>query len=86
MGFDGKTVVHPAQIEPANRVFGPSDEDVAHARNLVAAYDAAREVGDDVINVDGRMVESLHVRDARRILRTHYAIVELARELSAAVV
>jgi citrate lyase subunit beta/citryl-CoA lyase len=82
MGFDGKTVVHPAQIEPANRAFGPSEDEVAHARKIIAAYDAAVHAGEDVIVVDGRMVESLHVRNARRVLRSHELISELSRALT----
>jgi citrate lyase subunit beta/citryl-CoA lyase len=79
MGFDGKSLVHPAQIEPANRAFGPSDEDVAEAQQLIAAYDAGRQAGEDVVVVDGCMVEYLHVRNARRVLRTHELIAELSR-------
>jgi citrate lyase subunit beta/citryl-CoA lyase len=68
MGFDGKTLIHPSQIAGANDVFGPSREELAAARKIVSAYEAAEAAGTSVITVDGRMVESLHVRDARRIL------------------
>jgi len=68
LGFDGKTVIHPSQIIPANEVFGPSGEELAHARAIVAAYERAEAAGDSVITVDGQMIEMLHVRDARRIL------------------
>ncbi|OBJ59593.1 HpcH/HpaI aldolase/citrate lyase family protein [Mycobacterium asiaticum] len=68
MGFDGKTLIHPSQIGPANDVFGPSQEEVAHARKVVSAYDEARALGNSVITIDGRMVENLHVREAQRIL------------------
>ncbi|MFY2858600.1 HpcH/HpaI aldolase/citrate lyase family protein [Mycobacterium sp. THU-M104] len=68
MGFDGKTLIHPSQISPANEVFGPSPGELADARRIVAAYEQAQAAGDSVITVDGRMIESLHVRNAERIL------------------
>lgn len=68
MGFDGKTLIHPSQIAPANDVFGPSEKELDHARKVVSAYEAAQAAGNSVITVDGRMIESLHVRDAQRIL------------------
>lgn len=68
MGFDGKTVIHPAQIGPANAAFGPSPTEVAFARRVVDSYERARLSGESVIVVEGRMIESLHVRDAQRIL------------------
>lgn len=68
LGFDGKTLIHPSQIGPANDVFGPSEEELAHARKVVSAYDEARALGNSVITVDGRMIENLHVREAQRIL------------------
>lgn len=78
MGFDGKTLIHPAQVGPANDVFGPSQQDVAEARKVVAAYEEARAAGTSVITVDGRMIESLHVRNAERILALADLIAELA--------
>ncbi|QHE70829.1 HpcH/HpaI aldolase/citrate lyase family protein [Rhodococcus sp. WAY2] len=77
MGFDGKTVVHPSQIGPANSAFGPSPEEVEYARTVVSAYENARAAGDSVITVDERMIESLHVRDAQRILTLAARIDEL---------
>jgi citrate lyase subunit beta/citryl-CoA lyase len=68
MGFDGKTLIHPSQINPANDVFGPSQDELADARKIVSAYEEAQAVGSSVITVDGRMIESLHVREAQRIL------------------
>lgn len=76
MGFDGKTLIHPSQIAPANDQFGPSHKELADARKIVAAYEQARAAGNSVITVDGRMIESLHVRDAQRIL----ALAELISE------
>jgi citrate lyase subunit beta / citryl-CoA lyase len=77
MGFDGKTLIHPSQIAPANEVFGPSHDELADARKIVAAYEQAQAAGDSVITVDGRMIEALHVRDAQRIL----ALADLIGEL-----
>ena len=68
MGFDGKTLIHPSQLAPANEVFGPSQDELADARKIVSAYQQAQATGDSVITVDGRMIESLHVRNAERIL------------------
>lgn len=75
-GFDGKTLIHPAQIEPCNRVFAPSDEAIAWARKVVSAFEAAQRAGDAVVTVDGRMVESLHVAEAERVLALAGAIDE----------
>ncbi|OBI98764.1 citrate lyase [Mycobacterium alsense] len=77
LGFDGKTLIHPSQIAPANELFGPSGDELAGARKIVAAYEQARAAGDSVITVDGRMIESLHVRDAQRILALADLIAEM---------
>ena len=82
MGFDGKTLIHPSQIGPTNEVFGPSDDEVAHARKVVSAYQEAQSAGNSVITVDGRMIESLHVRDAQRILALADLISEMAQPAS----
>ena len=68
LGFDGKTLIHPRQIAPANAAFGPSTTDVAWARRIIAAYDDARAAGKGVVVVDGRLVENLHVLEARRLV------------------
>ncbi|OAT79377.1 citrate lyase subunit beta [Desulfotomaculum copahuensis] len=68
LGFQGKMVIHPAQVAPVNEVFSPSAEELARAGRIVAAFDAAREQGRGVIQVDGRMVELPIVRRARRII------------------
>jgi len=65
-GFDGKTVIHPSQIDPCNAAFAPSDEEIAAARQLIAAFEANRDKG--AILFDGRMVERLHADAARRLL------------------
>jgi citrate lyase subunit beta / citryl-CoA lyase len=77
MGFDGKTLIHPSQVAPANELFGPSEKELDDARKIVSAYEQAQAAGDSVITVDGRMIENLHVRDAQRILALAGRIVEL---------
>ncbi len=68
LGFDGKTLIHPSQVEPCNRVFAPSQEELEAARRIIAAFEEAERLGRGVVTVDGRMVESLHVAEARRAL------------------
>ena len=67
-GFDGKTLIHPSQIAPANAAFSPSGEEVAWARAVVAAFDDPANAGKGAIRVEGRMVELLHRDEARRTL------------------
>ena len=74
MGFDGKTLIHPKQIDAANRVFAPSPEEVEAARKIIAAFAEAEAQGKGVVVVDGRLVENLHVENARRALRLAEAI------------
>jgi (3S)-malyl-CoA thioesterase len=78
MGFDGKTLVHPAQLAVANEVFAPSDEEVTLARRMIAAYREARAKGQGVAVVDGRIVENLHVATAETIIAKAEAIAALA--------
>ncbi len=77
MGFDGKTLIHPSQIAPANDLYGPSPKELDDAREVVSAYQQAQAEGTSVITVDGRMIESLHVRDAQRILALAERISEM---------
>jgi citrate lyase subunit beta/citryl-CoA lyase len=65
LGFDGKSLIHPAQIEVANRAFSPTAERIAWARAVIAAFEAQPHVG--VLKVDGRMTERLHLREAERV-------------------
>jgi citrate lyase subunit beta / citryl-CoA lyase len=74
MGFDGKTLIHPRQIDAANAAFGPSDDELGAARRIVAAWQQARSVGQGVVVVDGRLVENLHVQEAKRLLAIAAAI------------
>jgi citrate lyase subunit beta/citryl-CoA lyase len=66
LGFDGKTLIHPKQIEAANRAFAPGEEEIARARRIIEAHEAAARAGKGVVLVDGRLVENLHVAEARR--------------------
>lgn len=68
LGFDGRTLIHPAQIDIANAAFAPSVEALDLARRQVAAYEAAIGQGDAVAVVDGQIVENLHVESAKRLL------------------
>ena len=77
-GFDGKTLIHPSQLEPCNRIFAPSDEEVSRSRKIIDAFEEARAEGRGVVTVDGRMIELLHVENARRVLALALAIDELA--------
>lgn len=78
MGFDGKTLIHPSQVEPCNQVWAPDEAEVAHAHKVIEAFEAAVAEGRGVITVDGRMIENLHVDNARRTLATAAAIAALS--------
>lgn len=80
LGFDGKTLIHPSQVDPCNDVFSPTEAQVEMAGRIVAAFEEAQREGKGVVTVDGRMIENLHVEQARRQLAMSAAI----RELSAA--
>lgn len=67
-GFDGKALIHPAQIDPANEAFSPTTDDIAEARGILEAYSLARKKGAGVALLDGKMIEELHVDTARRNL------------------
>lgn len=68
MGFDGKTLIHPAQIAPANAAFSPSAAAIAEAEGIVVAFSRPENAGKGVISLDGRMVERLHLEQAERLL------------------
>jgi len=80
LGFDGKTLIHPSQVEPCNRVFAPSEDEVNEAREVVAAWDEAQAAGKGVVTVNGRMIESLHVDNARRVLAQADAVAALGAD------
>jgi citrate lyase beta subunit len=77
MGFDGKTLIHPSQVEPCNEIFAPSATELEMAGKIVAAFKAAQAEGKGVVTVDGRMIENLHVEQAERALALASAIKEL---------
>jgi citrate lyase subunit beta / citryl-CoA lyase len=74
MGFDGKTLIHPSQVEPCNAAFAPSADEVESAGRIIAAFEEAEADGRGVVTVDGRMIENLHVEEARRVLAIAEAI------------
>ena len=77
MGFDGKTLVHPSQVDPANEVWAPSADEIEFSQRVIEAFDEAKADGRGVVTVDGRMVEHLHVENAERILAVADAIAAL---------
>ncbi|WP_239377039.1 CoA ester lyase [Frankia sp. Cj5] len=83
LGFDGKTLIHPGQVEPCNRVFAPAPAQVEESKEILAAWEAALASGHGVATVNGRMIENLHVNNARRILAVSEAIAALDREAAA---
>jgi citrate lyase subunit beta/citryl-CoA lyase len=74
LGFDGKTLIHPSQVEPCNDTFAPAPDEVERAGRIIAAFEEAEADGRGVVQVDGRMVENLHVEQARRTLAITEAI------------
>ena len=83
MGFDGKTLIHPGQVEGANAAFAPSEQAVEDARGILQAWEDG--AGSGVVTYQGRMVESLHVDTARRTLAVHEAISARETELTTSV-
>jgi citrate lyase subunit beta/citryl-CoA lyase len=77
MGFDGKTLIHPGQVEPCNDVFAPSADEVEQARAVIAAFEAAQAEGRGVATLGGRLIENLHVDTAQKVLATAEAIAAL---------
>jgi citrate lyase subunit beta/citryl-CoA lyase len=80
MGFDGKTLIHPKTIATTNRIFAPSPDDLASARKIIAAHAEATAQGEGVVVVDGRLIENLHVEEARRTVALAEAIATLEAE------
>ncbi|MEW9853950.1 HpcH/HpaI aldolase/citrate lyase family protein [Novosphingobium sp. M1R2S20] len=73
-GFDGKSLIHPAQIEPCNTVFSPSEADLAWANAVIQAFSLPENTGKGAIKVDGKMAELLHLEQARRLVAVSEAI------------
>jgi citrate lyase subunit beta/citryl-CoA lyase len=78
MGFDGKTLIHPRQLAGANAAFAPDEAEIEWSRRVIAAFDEAIATGRGVATVDGKLVENLHVDQARRVLAQVAAIEALA--------
>ena len=68
LGFDGKTLIHPKTIEAANAAFAPSAEEIGFARKIISAHAEAEAAGKGVVVVDGKLIEALHVQNARRLV------------------
>jgi citrate lyase subunit beta/citryl-CoA lyase len=77
MGFDGKTLIHPGQIDAANAAYTPPADDVARARKIMGVFDLPENVGKGVVQLDGQMVERLHVEMAKRTIAIADAIMAL---------
>jgi (3S)-malyl-CoA thioesterase len=77
MGFDGKTLIHPAQLDIANEVFAPTEAEVTTARRQIAAFEEAKARGEGVAVVDGKIVENLHIVTAQQTLARAEAIAEM---------
>jgi len=77
LGFDGKTLIHPKTVAIANSVFAPSPEQVEYAHKIIAAFDAASKEGKAVVLVDGKLVENLHVEQAKKLAALADAIARL---------
>lgn len=80
LGFDGKTLIHPSQVAPCNEVFSPTEAQLEGAARIVAGFEEAQREGKGVVTVDGRMIENLHVEQAKKQL----AMAEAIKELQAA--
>jgi citrate lyase subunit beta/citryl-CoA lyase len=74
LGFDGKTLIHPSQLDTANRVFAPSPHDVEHAQAVIEAFADPENAGKGVLKVNGKMTELLHLDEARRTVAMDEAI------------
>jgi citrate lyase subunit beta/citryl-CoA lyase len=84
LGFDGKTLIHPRQIEPCNEAFSPTPEEVEVARKIIAAFDLPENENKAVIQIDGRMIERLHAEMARRTVAIADAIAKSRQQQPAA--
>jgi citrate lyase subunit beta / citryl-CoA lyase len=78
LGMDGKTLIHPAQIDVCNEIFSPSDDEIAWSRKIIASFERPENAGAGVITLDGRMVERLHLDMARRTVAITDAIARLS--------
>ena len=77
LGFDGKTLIHPKQLDAANEIFAPSDDDIAFSKRIIEAHAAAEAEGKGVVLVDGKLIENLHVQNAHRLVALAEAIADM---------
>tara|TARA_B100001013_G_scaffold302037_3_gene203776 strand:+ start:1098 stop:1925 length:828 start_codon:yes stop_codon:yes gene_type:complete len=77
MGFDGKTLIHPNQVAPTNKIFSPSLDELDFHRQVIEEFEAAEKDGRGVLTINGKMIENLHVDEARRALAIAEAIAAL---------
>jgi citrate lyase subunit beta/citryl-CoA lyase len=77
LGMDGKTLIHPAQVAPCNEIFSPTDEEVAWSRKIIAAFDIPDNARKGVITVEGKMVERLHLVQAKRTVTIANSVKEI---------
>src|SRR6185437_3915632 len=75
-GFDGKTLIHPKTVATANAIFAPSKEEIAWSHRIVVAHEAAIQAGKGIVLVDGKLIENLHVENARRLIALAAAIAQ----------
>jgi citrate lyase subunit beta/citryl-CoA lyase len=80
LGFDGKTLIHPQQVEPCNEVFSPAAREIEFSRRVIQAHRDAERQGKGVVLVDGKLIENLHVESARRLVAMAEAIEALAAD------
>lgn len=80
LGFDGKTLIHPKTLAAANRVFSPAADTLTWSQRVIEAYREALARGEAVVLVDGRLVEQLHVDEARRVVALAERIAEADRD------
>jgi citrate lyase subunit beta/citryl-CoA lyase len=78
LGFDGKSLIHPKQIDAANAIFAPDEQEIASSRDIIKAFEQARAEGKGVVVVKGRLVENLHVEEAQRQLALADAIAQMS--------
>ncbi len=83
LGFDGKTLIHPKTIDAANRVFAPSAQEVDWSRRIIAAHAEAEAQGKGVVLVDGKLIENLHVENAKRVVALAEQIADMQKDLGA---
>ena len=79
LGMDGKTLIHPSQVEPCNQVFSPTEEEVAWSTKIIKAFEEPENAKKGVITVDGKMVERLHLVMAKRVVTIFDAIATKSR-------